>query len=457
MQANTIKYKQLRAKYVWFAYEDFSWEETPADLRVRYHFNLSGQFHFYPRLVFLKKDFTKWPVDKGILDNLVFHLGMIELISYWKATCSPKLIIKSFYLGKKQIAWWKKLYFHGLGEFFYLNGIETTLDGFVNLKSTSSKKLKSFDFPLNNKVLVPIGGGKDSVVTLELLKEHFEVVPFILNPRGASIETTKVAGFPEDKVISVQRFLDKKLLELNDKGFLNGHTPFSAMLAFVGLITATLGGFRHIALSNEASANEATEMGSGVNHQYSKSFEFEEDFRWYVKEYISPELNYFSFLRPLSELQIAKLFSGFPKYFPVFKSCNVGSKSDSWCGACPKCLFVNIILSPFVSKKQRIEIFGKDLFGDMDLKGYLDELTGISGVKPFECVGTLNEVNIALSAIINKYADNKLPSLLDYHKNQKSFKDYGEGGLKQELLGLESNHCLSPEFLNILKQKPLEG
>jgi hypothetical protein len=457
VQANTIKYKQLRAKYVWFAYEDFSWEETSNELKVRYHFNLSDQFHFYPRLVFLKKDFTKWPVDKSILDNLVFHLGMIELISYWKTTCSPDLIIKPFYLDEKQIAWWKKLYFHGLGEFFYLNGIEADRDDFIDIKVESEKKLKSFENSLNDKVLVPIGGGKDSVVTLELLKDQFEVAPFILNLRSASLQTTNVAGFPKDEVVLVKRFLDKKLLELNDKGFLNGHTPFSAMLAFVSLISATLGGFKHIALSNEASANEATEMESGVNHQYSKSLEFEEDFRWYVKKYISQELNYFSFLRPLSELQIAKLFSGFPKYFPVFKSCNVGSKTDSWCGACPKCLFVNIILSPFISSEQRIAVFGKDLFEDMHLRGYLDELTGISDVKPFECVGTLDEVNLALSATINNYGDKKLPSLLDYYIEQKPFRNYQDVDFGNELIKLENDHCLSGDFMKILKQKLLEG
>ena len=456
MQNNNFKYKQFQVKYVWFAYENFSWEETSDGLKVRFHFNLADEFHFYPKLVFSIKDFKNWPVERSVLDNLVFHLGMIELISYWKAACSPKLIIKAFSLDKEQIAWWKKLYFHGLGEFFFLNGISTTRENFMDIQCKSKTKLASFDIPLENKVLVPIGGGKDSVVTLELLKEHYKVSPFILNPRGASLQTTHVDGFPENEVVIVKRFLDKKLLELNEKGFLNGHTPFSAMLAFVSLITATLGGFKHIALSNEASANEATDIDSGVNHQYSKSLEFEEDFRWYVKNYISPKLNYFSFLRPLSELQIAKLFSGFPKYFPVFKSCNVGSKTDSWCGTCPKCLFVNIILSPFVSEKQRIAIFNKDLFEDMELKEYLDELTGISDVKPFECVGTLDEANLALSTTIDKYGDKKLPLLLNYYKGQKLFNNYQDADLSVELNKFESGHFLSDDFIKILKQRFLE-
>lgn len=451
-----IKYKQLRAKYVWFAYEEFSYEETSEDLKVRFHFNMADQFHFYPKLVFYKKDFLNWPIEKRILDNLVFHLGMIELISYWKAACAPKLIIKPFNLDEKQIAWWKKLYFHGLGEFFYLNGIQVTENDFMEISCLSEKKLTRFNIRLNNKVLVPIGGGKDSVVTLELLKEYLDVSPFILNPRGASLQTTEVAGFPENKVVVVNRFFDKKLLELNDQGFLNGHTPFSAMLAFVSLITATLGGQKHIALSNEASANEPTELEVGVNHQYSKSLEFEEDFRWYVKNYISSELNYFSFLRPLSELQIAKMFSGFPKYFPVFKSCNVGSKTDTWCGTCPKCLFVNIILSPFVSKNERIAIFGSDLFEDLQLKKYLDELCGISDVKPFECVGTLDEVNLALIAAINKYDDNKLPSLLEYYKENRIYKKYLDFDLRTELSIFESEHCLTDDLFDLLKHKLLD-
>ena len=120
------------------------------------------------------------------------------------------------------------------------------------------------------------------------------------------------------------------------------------------------------------------------------SMVFEKDFREYISKFITPDINYFSFLRPLNEYGIARLFSGFPEYLPVFKSCNIGSKTDSWCCKCPKCLFVFIILSPFIDKDELVKVFGKDIFQDPDLLKYFDELTGVSIVKPFECVGTID-------------------------------------------------------------------
>ena len=182
------------------------------------------------------------------------------------------------------------------------------------------------------------------------------------------------------------------MLLLNQEGFLNGHTPFSALLAFITLLIGVGSGSKYIALSNESSANESTVPGTDINHQYSKSVAFERDFREYVALHLNSEIQYFSFLRPLNEMQIASLFSQCTAYHEVFRSCNAGSKTDSWCGKCPKCLFTWIILSPFLTRERLTEIFGKDLMRDPELKPIFEELNGTSAVKPFECVGTVEEV-----------------------------------------------------------------
>ena len=120
-------------------------------------------------------------------------------------------------------------------------------------------------------------------------------------------------------------------------------------------------------------------------------------------------------LRPLSELQIAKLFSRYEKYHKVFKSCNVGSKSSPWiwCCNCPKCLFVYSILSPFLYKDKLVEIFGQDMFENTLLLSTFIELCGYGEIKPFECVGTYSEVRYAVSETIRKYEDKpNLPYLL---------------------------------------------
>ncbi|MCD4682010.1 MAG: hypothetical protein K8R86_01895, partial [Bacteroidales bacterium] len=337
---NYKKYKQLRKDYKFFIYEGFSIKNDKDKISVIYDFNLADKFRFHPTLEIVKGKYFNNDISDQTLQNFVFHIGMIELISYWKAACPKKIIIKPYKLRDTQIAWWKHLYFNGLGEFFYLNNIHESVHEIFDIKCESDEEVKAFNVDLDNEqVLVPIGGGKDSIVTLELLKDHFRCIPLVVNPRPASLNTIETASFKDDEFIKINRTIHPQLLELNKKGFLNGHTPFSALLAFVSIFVAALSGSRHIALSNESSANEPTHQKSGVNHQYSKSYEFEKYFREYVLKYISPDINYFSFLRPLNEYKIAEIFSRYSQYFKKFKSCNVGSKTDSWCGHCPKCLF----------------------------------------------------------------------------------------------------------------------
>ena len=228
----------------------------------------------------------------------------------------------------------------------------------------------------------------------------------------------------------IYRTIDKRLLELNEQGFINGHTPFSAMLAFVSYFTAYLLGEKYIALSNENSANESNVVGEKINHQYSKSFEFEADFGNYSAKFLKAPVKYFSFLRPLNELQIAKIFSKHEKYHPVFKSCNVGSKGAEWkwCCDCAKCLFAYTILSPFLYRDKLVNIFGEDLFEKESLLKTFIELTGNGEVKPFDCVGTFEEVNFAATkTIISLEEQNKeLPLLLKYYKDNFGLADISE-------------------------------
>ena len=439
--------------YPEFIYESYAYDVQPDGLHISFSFRLIGvggeSIHFEPTAFIPKRNFLNFgstnerPQNEagsmvdGFLDTLLFNIGMVELISYWKCYCPPTVVVKPYRLDERQIKFWKKLYFNGLGEFFYTNGIDETEEDFLNFRfeeSTTAPRspLSTLCSPLSapRSHIVPIGGGKDSVVTLELLCSQTSenagassgtprVLPLIMNPRGSTISCVEKAGYTLDDVIVIKRSIHPRLLELNSKGALNGHTPFSAMLAFYTLLASALtGNMPRIALSNENSANESTVPGLKVNHQYSKSFEFESDFRSYVKEYISPEFDYYSFLRPLSELQIAMLFARYEKYHDVFRSCNVGSKEDIWCGHCAKCLFAYIILSPFIEPERLDAIFGKNMLDDSSLRLEFDQLRGVAESKPFECVGTVEEVNSALSMTLARWYPDKRPALLQDYEPQ---------------------------------------
>jgi hypothetical protein len=392
----------LREKYPQFHYLKYDFEVHKNCVFMQFFFQ-TAEFFFTPKMT-LKLGKYAQNMDKTDINGIVFNIGLIELVSYWKATCSPQIIVHDYILDEKQQIWWKKLYYNGLGEFFYQNKIECFLEDFVQFSFAKNAKpysdLQFKKIKTSQKVIVPIGGGKDSVVTLEKLKNEKEVIPFIINPRGATLDCARVAGFTElDEIVILDREIDKNLITCNKLGFLNGHTPFSAMLAFYTLLVSYGTDACEIALSNEASANEATVPDTTVNHQYSKSLEFEKDFQQYVQQYMGNCAHYYSYLRNFTELQIAEKFARYPQYFPVFRSCNAGSKENVWCGNCPKCLFSYIILAPFIDKNTRLQIFGEDLLNKPEMKHFFYQLTGKEATKPFECVGTVEEVGIALKML----------------------------------------------------------
>lgn len=410
---NKEKFLNFRKEYPNFYYRKFQVIDNKNNFELIFTFEIPGLAVFEPKTTIDKKFIVN--SDYNYISYMAFNIGLVELISYWKCTCSPNVIIEAGNLDSYQIEWFRKLYFYGLGEFFYVNGIDTNIKEFMNITSVGEKiNIPALEYHGAGN-LIAIGGGKDSVVSLELLKD-MDNTCFMVNPKVPGIECVKAAGYGD--YLTVKRTIDHNLLELNKQGFLNGHTPFSAILAFVSYLCAYLLNKKYIVLSNEGSANEATVIGTKINHQYSKTYEFENDFNEYAYQYLNINIKYFSFLRCLSELQIAMLFANYKKYHKLFKSCNVGSKQIPWvwCGNCPKCLFVYIILSPFLTKKEMIEIFGNDLYEREELLHTFIELLGYAETKPFECVGTYGEVRYAVSLCINKYKDN-LPFLLQYYKN----------------------------------------
>jgi hypothetical protein len=451
---NFSKFLDFRKRFPVFSYDACDYFFTENSLDIKFSFSLLGKCSFHPGIIIPYKNDLFRPfagLSASELDNLVFQAGMIELISYWKAACPPEVIIKPHGLSAEQVGFWKKIYFRGLGEFFYLNSIHAMEDDFMEITCEAENQVGPFPAVSTGGSLIPVGGGKDSAVTMGLLNKAGENwLPFAINPSNTTREVIHAAGKDREQTVEFHREIHPRLLKLNQEGFLNGHTPFSALLAFYSLLAAFLTGRREIILSNESSANEATVPGTSINHQYSKSFEFEKDFRDYVSTYISTGFKYFSLLRPLSELQIARLFSEMPGFFHHFKSCNIGSKTDSWCGACPKCLFTFIILSPFLKPSTLKEIFGKNLLDEPSLKDTYEQLSGRQENKPFECIGTVGEVNAAMDRAVDMYEKDNLPYLLRIHQQDRKVPRTSQNNFKQMLIHREPDHFVPEKYFNLL-------
>lgn len=443
-------FETLRQQYPVFVYDGYHIERTDTDVTLTFDFSIPGLCAFHPQ--------TTIPTSRLSIVNdpqsetaraIVFALGLTEAVSYYKAVCSPVIEVRCGALSDAQKRWWKKLWFHGLGEFFFRNGITTDEDSFVEIRCAEAAANSAAAFKSRGLCLVPVGGGKDSAVTLSLLHTRKDSIrTFTVNDQPARADTVTAAGLSANSTVRTYRTIDPELLRLNREGFLNGHTPFSAIVAFLSLYCAYMIGAQDIVLSNESSANESNIQGTSVNHQYSKSYAFERDFTQYVRQDIGLPIRYFSLLRPFNELQIAKQFAALPQYHAIFRSCNAGSKANVWCGNCAKCLFVYCILSPFLTPDQLTDIFGENLLEKASLQADFDGLCGLSDVKPFECIGTVREVQAALRKTIARYrrAGEPLPLLLRHCEGR--LPDAAD----DPLLDFNPEHNAPEEYLPYIKE-----
>lgn len=458
----------LRNKYPFFTYQSFDYHLKGENLSIDFYFQTQPDFDFKHSLVIKNipgQRFKNLPTPA--LNNLIFNLGLIELFSYWKATTSPTIKIKAGPLSKAQTTWWKNLLLNGMGEFFFTNNIDFTKKDFIKIQAPDHKgKIPLYQpSPDSKGVLVPVGGGKDSLVSLETLKKAGQSISTMaVNPVPAIAKTDQIAE-PQNS-IQIQRRIDPKLIELNQQGFLNGHTPFSAMLAFTSLLVTCLFDLNQVAMSQEQSANEEhlIMFGRKINHQYSKSFEFENDFIQYKNSYLAPKVQYYSLIRPLHELQVAQLFAQYKKYHSSFSSCNrnftIKNQEEQkffWCNQCPKCLFVFMMLFPFLTEEEIKKIFGLNLFTKPDLLPLMKELIGEGKHKPLECVGTAQESLVAFNLaylklsqsnpqgkkwpLIKYFIENTLPNYPNINKLSKKV-----------LTDWNKNHNLPSEISNLLKQ-----
>ncbi len=420
------KFNELRNNYPLFYYHGFKIDDKKEELFITYDFEIKGLTRFNPTLRVPKTNEINY--DKELLNNIIFSAGLAEIPSYWKATCSPKIIIRCGFLNEEQSSWVKKLIYNGLGEFFYVNKIKADINDFVSIESHGKDLIKKTDNKVYDGYLIAVGGGKDSLTSLEILKDIPNKKAFIINNRKVCFDGANKAGIKDKDIINVERLFDKKIIDLNNRGFLNGHTPISSCIAFISYLTAYVNGMKYVVLSNEASANESSVMGTSINHQYSKSLEFENDFRSFTSKYLTDKVEYFSLLRPLSELEIMKIFTKYPKYFNHFISCNNGGKrknigkTDGWCLTCAKCLFIYLLMSNFVNQDEMIKIFGENLLDKKEMLNYFLELLGKTKNKPFECVGTIEEVNFTVNNLIKKNNGN-LPYLLKYYNENYNVEE----------------------------------
>ncbi len=403
-------------KYQNFIFKDYSLEDKKLILK----YSLDDEVIFKEVYRF---DFDFQPnVNEALLDNVLQSLFFMAGVSYYKTYLPPKIVVEKGKLDQPRADFFGKTYQRGLGEYFYLNRLDPNLP--VSFP-TNSPAIEAVSATGQDGLLVGIGGGKDSLVSVELLRSQPKVATWSVGHRSQLQPLVKEIGLPH---FWVERTWDPKLLELNAKDAYNGHIPISAILGCVGAVVAVLTGYSDVVVSNESSASEPNleYRGIKINHQYSKSLRFEKDFQTHLHNTISESIRYYSFLRPLTEVRIAEVFTktGFDKYKDVFSSCNRSFTHDRdhmfWCGECPKCAFTFLVLTPFVSREELESLWGgKNLLLDPSLDQTYKNLLGIEGDKPLDCVGEVKESRAAMLLAQQQY-----PELSKYQFDIPADYDY---------------------------------
>jgi hypothetical protein len=334
-------------------------------------------------------------------------------VSYYKATAAPVIDLTNLDgVGPGEAAFLRHFVVEGLGEFAYRNDLDLRRITVRHRPPDSTRQTRQpavVDQTADpRRPLIPFGGGLDSIVTVELLAGRFpDAALFILNRPGdrfAAIETAaEVTGLP---IVRAERELDEQILRSADLGLLNGHVPITGVLSAVAVLAATHRGYDAVVMSNEhsASAGNVVLGGRQINHQWSKSLDFEERFAALVDRALGGTVRYFSELRAYSELWIARQFAHLDRYHLAFRSCNrafaqdPARRLDRWCGHCDKCCFIDLILAPFLAVERLEEIFsGAEPLGDPGLVDRFRALVALSpDLKPWECVGDVDECRAAL-------------------------------------------------------------
>lgn len=338
------------------------------------------------------------------LDRALCALHLAAGVSYWKTSCPERIEMEDAPPSDADARFFERLWRHGLGEFFFRNEMSPR-DRVAFPRGTERPPVEGPGGIEDGAPLVLIGGGKDSAVSIELLREAGESPTLLCVGRHARIlQAAAITGLP---LLVVDRALSPRLFELNAQGALNGHVPITAILQLVGQVVALLGGFGAVVASNERSASFGNVVldGCEINHQWSKGLAFERSLQAWSARHLVVGPSMFSLLRPFSELAIAREFARHDAWFDVVTSCNANfgisrrpERPPRWCGTCPKCVFVFAVTAPWLDDAARACLFGGDFLADERNLPLLEELLGLARHKPFECVGTPDEMRAALWA-----------------------------------------------------------
>lgn len=444
-----------------FSYEQVHLDTDKQTVHFDYSLNHAGQAHRLSETLRFPVPLKDTDEQRAALRALHIALG----VSYYK-TFLPPVIEHPYKMDDAEAAFWNDVWRGGLGEFLYVNNLSP--DQLARFAAQDGIGYEPSAAPsVSGGALLGIGGGKDSIVAGELLKQAGVPLQGFVMATGEQLGQAKaVADVMGITLHVVERTLDKQLLELQElPGGYKGHVPISLIFGLIGTTLAIATGNAYVVVANESSASLPRHMSEHgeVNHQWSKSFGFERQLQAFVHEHISPDITYFSAIRQLSSVAVAKLFARLPQYFEVFTSDNFVFRIDPskrpnarWSLESPKSLSSFILLAPWLGESDMLRTFGRNFLDEPLLETLFLELTGQEGEPPLDCVGTIKELvlSINLLATQGKFANSHLMHIAqDRHIiTEGNWQD-----ALRAMLSLGDEQALPAELGPVLQQKLDKG
>jgi hypothetical protein len=348
--------------------------------------------------------------DAELLDRALWLAWVLAGTSYYKAFPTREVKLPTA-LDAWQVRFLDTVYQEGLGQFAYENGL--TREDLAHFAG-DGERLTATTYA-GDGVLSLQSGGKDSLLVADLLeRQGVDYQPWFV---ASGEHHPRVLDGLAKPLAAARREIDRAgLAWAAEAGGLNGHVPITYILQSYALVQAILSGRRQVLVAvGQEGVEPHAEIGDlAVNHQWSKTWPAEQLFAEYVRRYISPDLQIGSPLRQLSEVKIAQLFAerSWGRFGRQFSSCNVANYRQNadnrelkWCGNCPKCANMYLMFAPFVAAEELKALFeGQDLFTKQSLDYTYRGLLGVDGVmKPFECVGSVEELRWAYQHRLSGY------------------------------------------------------
>jgi len=443
-----------------FTYLAFRVADDKQTVSFEYQITRGDQHHQLTETLTFPVELKDTAAQRASLRALHLALG----VSYYKIFVSPA-ITHPYQMNASEAGFWNDVWRGGLGEFLYVNALNPNqLAQFTAQTGEISEEIG--DHINGSGVILGIGGGKDSVVAGELLKSlGLDVHGFVMATGEQRGQAQAVADTMHVPLHVVERRLDKQLLELQEQpGAYKGHIPISLIFGLVGTALAIATDATSVVVANEASASIPridSEHGA-VNHQWSKSFGFEVQLQRYIQEHVSPAITYFSAIRQLTSVGVAKLFARLPQYFEVFTSDNFVFRIDPakrpnarWSLESPKSLSSFILLAPWLSESDMLRTFGRNFLDEAELETLFWELTGQQGEPPLDCVGTVEELVLSLNLVAsqNKFKDSILMKLA---AKKGLITDTDRMTELHSMLALQPDQAVPAKLLDALNQKLME-